>query len=193
MIVSPLYTAILDACVLYPIAIADALVSMAAEGLFTAKWTVRIEEEWMGALERQRPDLVGKLGVCRDSMREAIQDWEVPESAWGPLVPSIHLPDPNDAHVLAAAIACNADYIVTFNLKDFPRDILNEHGIILSDPDSFIIEQWDMDPIGAILAFKQMRARRKKPRSGPSEFADILERAGLPMTANKIRMAADLI
>lgn len=139
MIVSPLYTAILDACVLYPIAIADALVSMAAEGLFTAKWTVRIEEEWMGALERQRPDLVGKLGVRRDSMREAIQDWEVPESAWGPLVPSIHLPDPNDAHVLAAAIACNADYIVTFNLKDFPRDILNEHGIILSDPDSFII------------------------------------------------------
>ena len=66
------YTALLDACVLYPVAMCDALMSVATTGLFAAKWTKRIEAEWMGALESSRPDLTGKLVVRRDSMREAI-------------------------------------------------------------------------------------------------------------------------
>ena len=76
------YTALLDACVLYPVPVADALMSLATAGLFAAKWTTRIEDEWMRALEMRRPDLVGRLGVRRDSMRAAVPDWEVPEAAW---------------------------------------------------------------------------------------------------------------
>jgi hypothetical protein len=71
------YTALLDACVLYPIAITDSLMSLATAGLFAAKWTRRIEQEWIAALGEQRPDLKGRLDVRRDSMREAIPDWEV--------------------------------------------------------------------------------------------------------------------
>ena len=66
------YTALLDACVLYPLAMTDALLSLATAGLFAAKWTTRIEEEWIAALERQRPDLIGRLEVRRHSMREAV-------------------------------------------------------------------------------------------------------------------------
>ena len=76
------YTALLDACVLYPLAMTDALMSLATAGFFAAKWTTRIEEEWIRSLEKQRPGLVGKLGIRRDSMRDAIPDWEVPETAW---------------------------------------------------------------------------------------------------------------
>jgi hypothetical protein len=50
------YTALLDACVLYPIAMTDSLMSLATAGLFAAKWTTRIEQEWIGALEERRPD-----------------------------------------------------------------------------------------------------------------------------------------
>lgn len=63
------YTALLDACVLYPLAMTDALMSLATAGFFAAKWTTRIEEEWIRSLEKQRPELVGKLGIRRDSMR----------------------------------------------------------------------------------------------------------------------------
>jgi len=63
------YTAVLDACVLYSIAMTDALLSLATAGLFAAKWTTRIEQEWMRALENTRPELVGKLEVRRDCMR----------------------------------------------------------------------------------------------------------------------------
>lgn len=166
------YTALLDACVLYPLAMTDALLSLATAGFFAAKWTTRIEGEWISALEEDRPDLVGKLGVRRDSMRGAVPDWEVPEAAWSPLVLGIELPDQDDAHVLAAAIAGHADCIVTSNLKDFPASTLMRYGIEAIDPDTFIINQWDLDPVNAIAAFKRMRARRKKPESGPEDFAD---------------------
>jgi predicted nucleic acid-binding protein len=187
------YTALLDACVLYPLAMTDAPLSLATAGFFAAKWSTRIEDEWIRSLERQRPDLAGKLGVRRDSMREAVPDWEVPELAWVALVQGIQLPDPDDAHVLAAAIAGHADCIVTSNLKDFPVPVLRQFGIEAVDPDTFIINQWDLNPVQAIAAFKRMRARRKKPHSSPEDFADALELGGLPATANRLRLAAELI
>ena len=99
------YTALLDACVLYPMAMADSLMSLATTGLFAAKWSTRIEAEWIGSLEENRPDLKGKLGFRRDQMRSAVPDWEVPDEAWQPLTEGLKLPDPGDVHVLAAALA----------------------------------------------------------------------------------------
>lgn len=187
------YTALLDACVLYPLAMTDALMSLATAGFFAAKWTTRIEQEWMQAIERQRPDLVGKLDVRRDSMRDAIPDWNVPEPAWSRLIDNLTLPDPDDRHVLAAAIAGHVDCIVTANLQDFPASILAEFRLEAIDPDTFIINQWDLDPVNAIAAFKRMRARRRNPRSSPEDFAKALEIGGLPITAERVRKASELI
>lgn len=61
------------------------------------------------------------------------------------------------------------------------------------DPDTFIINQWDLDPVNAMAAFKRMRARRKKPLSSPEDFAYALEVGGLPTTAERLRAAAELI
>lgn len=135
------YTSLLDACVLYPLAMTDALLSLATAGLYAAKWTTRIEQEWIRSLERQRPELVGRLTIRRDSMRQAVPDWEVTESAWAPLVSGIVLPDRDDVHVLAAAIAGHTDCIVTSNLKDFPVEVLQPYGIEAIDPDTFIVNQ----------------------------------------------------
>jgi predicted nucleic acid-binding protein len=187
------YTALLDACVLFPIAMTDSLMSLATAGLFAAKWTTRIEEEWTAALEERRPDLKGKLAVRRDSMRAAVPDWEVPESAWQALAANLELPDPNDTHVLAAAIAGHADCIVTANLRDFPVNAVRPYGIEVVDPDRFIINQWDLDPIVAIAAFKRMRSRWKKPEATAEDFAEALERGGLPATAQRLLEAAELI
>jgi hypothetical protein len=79
--------------VLYPIAVADALISAAVERVFQAKWTTTIEREWIDALERQRSDLIGRLGYRRDCMREAIPDWMVPEELWTQIELNQTLPD----------------------------------------------------------------------------------------------------
>lgn len=135
------FTAVLDACVLFPIATADALVSLAVAGLFSAKWTVAIEDEWLAVAERRHPGLSGRFTTRRDAMRDAVLDWEVNAEGWQALAPSLTLPDPNDVHVLAAAIAGHADCIVTTNLKDFPASILDVYGLIALHPDDFIVAQ----------------------------------------------------
>lgn len=48
------------------------------------------------------------------------------------------LPDPDDRHVVAAEIVAIADVIVTFNLRDFPREKLEKCGIDAQYPDGFI-------------------------------------------------------
>lgn len=167
--------------------------SLATTGLFSAKLSKKIEEEWIGSLEANRPDLKGKLLYRRDQMRCAVLDWEVPEAAWQPSTASLQLPDPADVHVLAAAIAGHADCIVTSNIKHFPGEIVTPYAIEVLDPDQFIVCQWDLDNVVAIGAFKRMRARRKKPEESAEDFAQTLERNGLPATASRLREAAELI
>lgn len=187
------YTALLDACVLYPLAMTDALMSLATAGLYAAKWTTRIETEWIAALEERRPDLKGRLNTRRDQMREAIPDWEVPAAAWQACAGSLRLPDPDDVHVLAAALAGHADCIVTANLKDFPVEAVGPLGVEVIHPDQFIVAQWDLDQLVAVAAFKRMRARWKKPQATAEDFANAMERGGLPATAQRLREAIELI
>jgi len=48
---------VLDACVLYPAPLRDLLLSLAAAGLYRAKWSQQIHDEWTRNLLEKRPDL----------------------------------------------------------------------------------------------------------------------------------------
>lgn len=187
------FTAVLDACVLYPVSVADALISLAVAGIYAAKWTVVIEDEWTRNLEFQRPELKGRIGVRVDSMRIAVPDWEVPTVAWQALSGGLQLPDPGDVHVLAAAIAGHADCIVTTNLRHFPDAVLRPYGVEAIHPDDFLVAQLDLDEFTALAAFRDMRTRKKNPPLSAEEFALALERNELVATASRRRAAAPLI
>jgi len=187
------YTALLDACVLYPIATCDALMSVAETRIYAAKWTQRIDDEWTRNLEAQRQAPRGTFDFRRDQMRAACPDWEVPPEAWTPLESCIALPDPKDRHVLAAAIAGHADCIVTTNLRDFPPELLAPLGIEVIHPDYFLTAQLELDAFRALPAFKDMRRRLRNPAYTPEAFADAMERNGLVLTAQFLHGALDLI
>ena len=72
-------------------------------------------------------------------MNEAFDDALV--TGWEPLTTGLALPDPGDAHVLAAAILGRADVIVTQNLKDFPSEVLSPFGIDAVSTDDFLLDQ----------------------------------------------------
>lgn len=119
MIHSARFTAVLDACVLYPAPIRDLLLHLANAELYTPKWTDRIHDEWLRNLILNRPDLEAtKLERTIREMKNAFPDSGVEN--YESLILSLQLPDEDDRHVLAAAIRCKADVIVTFNVKDFP-------------------------------------------------------------------------
>ncbi len=106
----------LDACVLYPAPLRDLLLSLAAAGIYRAKWSQRIHDEWTGNLLGNRPDLdPGRLKVTCTRMNIAVPDSMV--TGYEDVIESLNLPDPDDRHVLAVAIRSDADTIVTFNQR----------------------------------------------------------------------------
>jgi len=99
------YTVVYDACVLYPAPLRDFLMELAAGGLFRAKWSDEIHEEWISNLLANRSDL--ERAKTRDLMNRSVMDCLV--SGYEHLIPAIQCPDPDDRHVIAAAIHARAD------------------------------------------------------------------------------------
>jgi predicted nucleic acid-binding protein len=187
------YTALLDANVLYPVAICDALMEVALTGIYAPKWSAQIDDEWVRNLAKDRGKPEHLFHVRRDHMHEACPDWEVPEEAWKRLESCVDLPDRDDCHVLAAALAGHADSIITQNLKHFPTHVLEPFGITVLHPDEFLLHQLDLAPLVVLPAFKAMRARLKNPEYTPEAFASSMERNGLVQTAGYLRQALKLI
>ncbi len=106
---------------------------------------------------------------------------------------SLTPPDRDDRHVLAAAIVCRADVIVTYNLKHFPLAALAIQGIVAEHPDPFIRRILDGDTDTAIPAIRALRARLKTPPQSADEYLGTLLRHGLPETAAFLRPWAAMI
>ena len=187
------YTALLDANVLYSVAISDALMEVAATGIYAAKWSNAIDEEWVRNLAKNKNRAEADFHTRRDSMHDACPDWEVPEEGWKLIEPCLTLPDVNDRHVLAAAVAGHADSIVTINIKHFPASVLEPLGITALHPDEFLLQQLELEPLVVLPAFKVMRARLKNPAFTPEKFVDAMERNGLIQTAAFLGQALPLI
>lgn len=117
------FVAIYDANVLYPSTLRDVLIRIAQGGLVQAKWTDQILDETFRNILKNHQDIPPeKLDRVRALMNAAIRDCLV--RGHEPLIDAVKLPDPDDRHVLAAAIRAKAQVVVTFNLKDFPTDAL---------------------------------------------------------------------
>ncbi len=99
------------------------------------------------------------------------------------LIESLRLPDPDDRHVLAAAIHSGADLIVTFNLTDFPADTLSHFGLVARHPDAFCCELVNGSLPGFLEAARLQRQSLKSPPKTVQEFLDTLQAIGLVRTA----------
>lgn len=128
-----------------------------------------------------------------DHMHKAIPDWQIPNSKYQKLIPALALPDQDDRHVLAAAIAGHADCMGTKNIKDFPIDVVDEHGIEVLHPDDFILLQLTLDSIASLTVIKHLRARAKNPKLTAEQFIESLEKVELVRTAEYLRQALELI
>ena len=176
------FTAVLDACVLYPAPLRDFLLQLALTDLFRARWSDDIHDEWIRNLLAKRPDLT----LTQLSRTRQLMDQAVPESlvtGYERLVDELQLPDPNDRHVLAAAIRCKANVIVTFNLDDFPPTALEPYAIEVHHPDNFVQHLLNLDPEAIYTAARRQRQALKRPPKTALEFLDTLAAQGLANTA----------
>jgi len=178
--------ALYDSCVLYPAPLRDLLMQLAVEGLFQARWSNRIHDEWIAAVLRDRPDIKRRqLEHTRRLMNKHARDCLVEN--FETLIPKLELPDANDRHVLAAAIHCRADVIVTFNLKDFPSRFLAAYSIIAQHPDDFLADLAYSAPQILCLAARTVRARLVDPPYSVDDYLARLSRQNIPKTVAFLR------
>lgn len=179
------YTAILDACVLYSAPVTDLLLRIALTDLYRAKWTADIHREWMTNLAKNRPDLPWpRIERRRDHMDRFVRDSLI--SGYERIVPTLVLPDPDDRHVLAAAIVGRADVIVTFNLADFPAVSLEPYGIEVQHPDECLQHLFDLDAERICTVVHGLRIALAKPVMSAHEYIASLTRHGLPQVAAQL-------
>ena len=180
------FTVVYDACVLYPAPLRDLLMRLALTDLYRARWSDQIHEEWMTAVLRNRPDLPrAQLERTRSLMNAHVRDALV--DGHQPLIPSLELPDPDDRHVLAVAIKCGADLIITFNLDDFPEPALAGYGIGACHPDLFLVDQLNLDVERVYMAMRQHRASLRNPPKTVEEYLVTLEEQGLSRFSQAVR------
>jgi len=185
-------TVVFDACVLYPAPLRSFLMYLAMTGLFRARWSPDIHEEWMRNVRQDYPDITrGQVERIRDLMDAHVPDCVV--TGYEALVPSLVLPDPDDRHVLAAGIHCGADVILTFNLRDFPTEVLAQHEMEAQHPDTFIATLLADAPDIVCAAAQQQRASLKNPPLSVEQYLTSLERQGLAKAVAKLREFVDLI
>lgn len=185
-------TALLDACVLYPAPLRDLLMYLVVKDVFRARWTDAIHEEWIRSVQANRPDLKREqLERTRKLLNTHARDCLV--TGYEGLIDTLSLPDPDDRHVLAAAIHARVATIVTFNLSDFPIAALDKYGIKPQHPDVFVCKLIDAAPDDVLAATRLQRESLKNPPKSVEEYLTTLEAIGLTATAARLRIWPDRI
>lgn len=139
-----------------------------------------------------RNDLDRKfLERTRDRMNMSVRDCLVENFQY--LIPALTLPDSNDRHILAAAIHSGSSVIVTYNLKDFPKKILNQHGIEAQHPDEFLINLIDLSSDIVCMAVNHHRLSLKNPPKTIDEYLFTLGKQSLNNFVNKLREFSNLV
>ncbi|MBI5346766.1 MAG: PIN domain-containing protein [Chlamydiae bacterium] len=186
------FVVIYDSCVLYPAPLRDLFMRLALTDLFQAKWTKDIHREGMRNLLKNRPDLTEeRLELTRSKMDLHVRDCLV--EGYEELIECLNLPDPNDRHVLAAAIKACAQTIVTYNLHDFPSQSITQYGINAEHPDEFLRHLLDMAPAIVMRTIQETRLSLKNPPKSSEEYLAILEKQSLPQTVSVLKDYANLI
>ena len=169
----------------------DALLHFAEAGLFRARWSSDIIEEWRRSLLKAKPKLeesvTSQINAMRRTFPEACVD------GYEDLIEALALPDPDDRHVLAAAIVADAEHIITENIKDFPEESIRKYGIEAVTADDFLASTFELYPADATAALRTMRRNYEKPPFKVADFIFDLQAKGMPKLASMLKQHIDVI
>ena len=176
--------AFLDACVLYPPVMREALLAAARQGLFVPLWSNRVFSEWTHAAGR---DGAVNAAMVEGEIALLKAHWPDAMVASPGDAPDLWLPDPADIHVLAAARAGAADVIVTMNLKDFPKGELSVQGLSAVHPDAFLRRFIEDEPEKMRVALGELAAKAEAIAGEAVDVPKMLKKARLPRVGKFLR------
>jgi predicted nucleic acid-binding protein len=166
---------------------ADLLLSLARRQAFHPLWSDAILTELSRAIVKVNPNVTEERAALRlGYMNEAFEDAVV--RGWEPLEQCITgLGDPNDRHVVAAAVRGNAAAIVTDNIKHFPSEALEPWGLHAVTSDDFLLDALDLNEHRVLGCLVEMTEKRRQPPVTVEDILVTLERAGVAAFTRKVR------
>jgi hypothetical protein len=183
-------TAFLDASVLYPALLRDILMRLASHQVFKARWSAKVQSEWVTALARNRPDIPApRIARTRELMDTHFPNARV--EGYEHLIDILVLPDADDRHVLAAALHCRAEFIVTTNLRDFPASDLASFSVRAIHPDAFIFMLLDDNQTAVLHAIRKLRSSLKNPTKTQADLLAAMQAHGLLASAEALNEFLD--
>jgi predicted nucleic acid-binding protein len=181
------FTVVYDTCVLHDSLLRDLLIRVATKRALSlrAHWSHQILDEMVRSILERRPDIdPQRLARTRQLMCDAIPDCLI--TGYETLVEGIELPDPDDRHVVAAAIKAGANVIVTYNLRHFPAAALQPFNIEAQHPDEFLVSLLDLDIATVRETFVELVADLRKSQWTSAEAAARLRDRGLIRAAQRL-------
>lgn len=174
-----MFTVLLDTSVLWPSLQRYFLLSMAAEGLYRPIWSqaildelVRVEADKRVRRGAQPEQAVAAARRLIDQMGWAFDDSCV--EGWQPLEGSYGLPDPDDEHLVAAAVVGGAGVIVSDNVKDLPAKLLPD-GLTVARAAQFAADSVSVSPEIAVRALGKISTRYSSPQRTVEDLLDLLD------------------
>ncbi len=187
-----MFAVLLDTCVLWPSLQRDFVLSLAIEGLYRPLWSSAIldelqEHETRKLVRRGQPLDAAAAASARlvEQMQSAFDDASV--TGWEPLDGAYGLPDPDDEHLVAAAMVGGAGAIVSNNLRDLPPHLVPAH-IQVCTPADFLRETVEISPESALRAVSSIAGRyRNPPRTVDGILDALAARYGLTDAVDLVR------
>jgi hypothetical protein len=185
------FTALCDACALFGALKRNLLLSRAEADLYRVRWSAQILDE----VERNLTEMLAEKGDAearqkaqhvRQAMERAFPDASV--SGHEVLIDCmLGMPDPDDRHVVAAALKTQASVIVTDNSAHFPCEVLGPLDLEVKSADEFIADTIGLDVGRAVAAVRQMRESFKKPAMTADALLVLMEARGLTLSVDMLR------
>jgi predicted nucleic acid-binding protein len=182
-----------DTNVLFPYSLMDMMLTLAEDGIHEFLWSEDLLDEWEEVIVRERQRSAESAAHLTAQIRSFFAEGYIPQSDYAHMVASMPGGDPDDHLHMAAAIAGNADLIITSDAGDYPRLELARHGIRVLNPDEYLVEVLGEVPDEVMLAVQRISDRRKRPPMTIEEVIDRFANAGAPHFAVRLRdlMAID--
>ena len=168
----------IDAFVLYPTVMREVLLGCASVGVFEARWSAGILEEWERAAGKLGPAQEvwarGEIATLGATFPQAIVSYDTAQER------QFWLPDPADIHVLTAAVVGSCDGILTMNAKDFPKNILGDEALLRWDPDGFALIMLDRAPVEVRAIATSVLEEANRLSEAPWTMRALMKKARMP-------------
>ncbi|ANQ52719.2 PIN domain-containing protein [Flammeovirga sp. MY04] len=177
---------VLDANILYPVILRDLFLCLHNNNAINAFWSDYIQSEWIRNLALNRNENPNKYKIIADKMNAIFPESNIKSELIDARIDEIFLSkDLDDRHVVACALESKSNFIITYNIKDFPKKELVQLNVTAIHPDEFIYSQLDRELLH--IAFEQQLKMYKKPPYDKEELLHLFDKRGLKLTSNIIK------